>query len=125
MYIDQETQMRFHVRCCPKLSTSLSYKERDAVLSSVSPLISRERKEGGSGEYTDMVVDGGDAAEEGLPLVGRRRAAHGDGAAAVSPATAVAGRRRRAGGSGNRRGYGAHRCPLARTRHMIRIGHYD
>ena len=72
-----------------------------------------------------MVVDGSDAAEEGLSLVGRRRAAHGDGAAEASPASGVAGRRRRAGGYGNRRGYVAHWCPLTRTRHMIRIGYYD
>lgn len=50
-----------------------------------------------------MVVDGGDAAEEGLPLVGRGRAADGDRAAAVSSATGVAGRRRD-GDYGNRRG---------------------
>jgi hypothetical protein len=50
MYMDQETQMRFHVRCCPRLSTSLSYKERSTALSSASAPISRERKEGeGSG----------------------------------------------------------------------------
>jgi hypothetical protein len=123
MYMDQETQMRFHVRCCPRLSTSLSYKERSTALSSVSICTNFARAERGRGERecTDLVVDGGDAAEEGLPLVGRGRAAHGDGAAAVSPATAVAGRR----GCGNRRGYGAHRRPLARTRHLIRIGHYD
>jgi hypothetical protein len=58
-----------------------------------------------------MVVDGGDAAEEGLPLAGRGgRAAKDAGAAVASSACwAGAGHRRRGGGYGNRRGHGAHR----------------
>lgn len=44
-------------------------------------------------EVTDMVVDGGDAAEEGLPLVGRggRAAAHGGEPAAAAAASGGAG----------------------------------
>lgn len=74
-------------------------RHRSAVVSTVfANAAERGRGVGG----TDMVVDGGDAAEEGLPLVGRGRAAHGDGTAAS--ASGVAGRRRRRGGHGNRRG---------------------
>jgi len=57
-----------------------------------------------------MVVDGGDAAEESLPLAGRGgRAAKGGGAAVVSAAGWAGYHRRGGGGYGNRRGHGAHR----------------
>jgi len=57
-----------------------------------------------------MVVDGGDAAEERLPLAGRGgRAAKGGGAAVASAAGWAGHRRRGGGGYGNRRGHGAHR----------------
>ena len=56
-----------------------------------------------------MVVDGGDAAEERLPLAGRGgRAAKGGGAAVASAAGWAGHRRRRRGGYGHRRGHGAH-----------------
>lgn len=102
-YLDQDTQMRFHVRCCPRLSTSFSYKEHGTapVVSTmllvvyISPVEFKILREGEEEwEVTDMVVDGGDAAEEGLPLVGRggRAAAHG-GAPAAAAASGGGGRR--------------------------------
>lgn len=56
-----------------------------------------------------MVVDGGDAAEEGLPLAGREGRAAKGGGASVAPAAGWAGHHRRSGGYGNRRAHGAHR----------------
>uniref|UniRef100_M8B3X5 Uncharacterized protein n=1 Tax=Aegilops tauschii TaxID=37682 RepID=M8B3X5_AEGTA len=46
MYIDQETQMRFHVRCCPRLSTSLSCKGHGtAALSSAQSEAGEEEQQ--------------------------------------------------------------------------------
>jgi len=57
-----------------------------------------------------MVVDGGDAAEERLPLAGRGgRAAKGGGAAVALAAGWAGHHHRRGGGYGNPRGHGAHR----------------
>ena len=57
-----------------------------------------------------MVVDGGDAAEERLPLAGRGgRAAKGGGAAVALAAGWARHHHRRGGGYGNPRGHGAHR----------------
>ena len=57
-----------------------------------------------------MVVDGGDATEERLPLAGRGgRAAKGGGAAVALAAGWAGHHHRRGGGYGNPRGHGAHR----------------